>query len=315
MTRTAIITGAAGFIAAHLARRLRDDSAIRIVGLDRVAAPKGAKFDEYMQADLDSPSDIGKCLERTRPDWVFHLAGRSDGDPLAIYRSNVLTTVNLLESLRASAPEARVLLIGSAAEYGEVPESEMPISEEQPCRPVGPYGVSKHSMTLTGLDYARRALLKVVVARVFNVVGPGMPQNLLLGAVLARLLAAVKESPTRPVKVGSLDGSRDFVAVEDVVEACCAMMVGEWSGEVFNICSGRATEVRALVGLALKCSTCPVTLEVDPTLVIRRGGTRVFGDCSKAVRLLGYRPTQRLESVVESTWKELLRRDEERASE
>ena len=176
-------------------------------------------------------------------------------------------TVHLLEAVRQECHSTRVLLVGSAAEYGFVGKDELPVIENTPCRPHGPYGLSKYASTLTGLDWSRQFGIKVVIARPFNIIGAGISPNLFAGALMARAREALARPGDPVVKVGNLDSQRDFIAVEDAVEAYMLMLEGDYWGEVFNICSGRPLKVRSLAEMLLAHSSRPIRLEVDLALV------------------------------------------------
>lgn len=299
---TALITGS-GFCAKHLARRLYAEGDIRVVGASfRKEPPVDVYFDEYFQMDVRDPCQVATVVRRSEPELVFHLAGLTNGSVEDVYRTNVLGSVHLLESVHIYAPQARILLIGSAAEYGLVDRASLPVTENHLCRPVGPYGVSKHAMTLAGLDYARRFGMKVVVARPFNIVGAGVPSSLLVGAVLRRAKHAMQAGADRVVKVGNLDTERDFVAVNDAVEAYVRMVRGDFWGEVFNICSGQPRSVSAVVSLLLSHSDRPIRYEVDHSLVRPSDIKIVFGDWEKANRAFGFRPATSLEESIRAAW-------------
>ena len=149
------------------------------------------RWDVWAPMDITKPEQITQVIQRFRPDIVFHLAGLTRGAEVDIYHVNQRGTDYLLEALRMHAPEARILLVGSAAEYGPQPEEKMPITEACPCRPAGPYGVGKHAATVAGQDYVRRYGMRVVIARPFNIVGAGIPPTLVVGAVLERARLAL----------------------------------------------------------------------------------------------------------------------------
>ncbi|HEY0551517.1 MAG TPA: NAD-dependent epimerase/dehydratase family protein, partial [Verrucomicrobiae bacterium] len=158
-----LITGAAGFTAAHLVKRLRLEGNLFLTGTDASRAVANSHgLDSYTRVDVTDFRQVTQVIQKAKPDWIFHLAGMARGNAPDLYRVNLLGTINLLEAARTEAPDAALLLIGSAAEYGIWPASHMPLSEEHECKPVGAYGLSKYAMTLAAQDFAR-AGSKVVV--------------------------------------------------------------------------------------------------------------------------------------------------------
>jgi GDP-4-dehydro-6-deoxy-D-mannose reductase len=299
----ALITGATGFCGRHLTRRLRGEGGMRIWGLGRRAHPPAdMEVDEYLPVDLTDAAGVATAVERIRPDLIFHLAGLADGPVEDIYRANVLGTLHLLDAARTGAPESRILLVGSAAEYGNVPLGALPVTEDHWCRPVHAYGVSKHVVTQLGLAHAVRFGMKVVVARPFNIVGAGVAHWLVVGAVLERLRRAVENGGAPVVRVGNLEAERDFVAVEDVVDAYVRLVHGEPWGNVFNICSGRAWRIKAVIDLLLSHAPRSVRLEIDPGLMRPTEVHLLYGSWAKAHGACGFRPTTSLEESLRAAW-------------
>ncbi len=306
---TCLITGVGGFCARHVAARLDQEGGCRVVGTGlRAQPPAGIRLDDYLQADVCERGALAAIVRKTKPDWVVHLAGLREGTDADVQRVNVEGSGNLLEALRQDAPEARVLLIGTAAEYGFVDEADLPVTEQHPCRPVGVYAMSKHEAVRAGLELARRDRLKVVVARPFNVIGPGLPPSLVLGAVLNQAVRAARAAADPVVlRVGNLDAQRDFVAVGDVADAYVRMLRSDHWGEVFNLCSGRPYAVRAAVELLLARAGRPIRMEVDPARV-RRSEVRVnYGSYEKARRAFGFTPVTSVEESIRAMWNHAMR--------
>ncbi len=303
MMRVGLITGCNGFCGTHLARRLRAEGGIRILGAGRSPAPSGTEnLDDYIRADVCDQDQVANLVHKAKPDFVFHLAGLADGAAADIYRTNLLSVLYFLDSLPCHATNARILLVGSAAEYGHVPPENLPATENCPCQPTDHYAVSKHAMTLAALKYAKHFRIKVVVARPFNIIGAGIPPHLLVGAVLSRAKQVLLNGGESVIKIGDLDSERDFVAVEDVAEAYLRMVLGSYWGEVFNLCSGRPSTVRSVVSLLLSHSKRPMRLETDPYLLRSSEPKIIYGSWEKANRAFGYKPAVSLEDSLRAAW-------------
>jgi GDP-4-dehydro-6-deoxy-D-mannose reductase len=304
---TVLITGVGGFCAGHLVSALAAEGRMRIVGSDLGdEAPRGVPLADYFAADLARPDAAATLIRRVRPDWLFHLAARCRGTAEEVYRANLLGGVNVLEGVQESSPQARVLVVGSAAEYGPASPQDMPLSEDSPCHPCGAYGVSKHALCLASQDYARNRGLKVVVARPFNIVGAGVPPYLVVGAVVDRAKQALSKSDPPSISVGNLDSMRDFVAVEDVADAYVRMLRGDWWGEVFNLCSGAPRKIRDVVELLLSHSPRPIEYRVDPRLLSAADVPLHYGSCEKARRAFGFVPSVALEQSLKAAWQHVI---------
>jgi GDP-4-dehydro-6-deoxy-D-mannose reductase len=301
-----LITGALGFTGRHLVERLRSDGEHQIVGTDCAAhAPRAGNLDEYHPADAGDYRQLLSVVQKARPDWIFHLAGMFRGSSADIYRINLLASVNLLEAIKNECPHASVLLVGSAAEYGIWPAAEMPLDENHECRPVGAYAVSKYSMTLAALDYARTAGIKAVVARPFNLIGAGLPGSLVVGAILQRMKLALNDGDPS-ITIGNTSSFRDFIAVEDAVDAYVKLIQSEQRGEVFNVCSGEPTSIDSVIQTLLSYLPKPIKVVSDAALLRRDDAQLVVGNPAKLKRVCGFSPRISLPDALRSTFEEAM---------
>lgn len=254
----ALITGAGGFVGHHL-QQLLEDSGDEVLLTDR-------STDGLDILDAASLLDL---FRRTRPEVVYHLAGASDvggswQTPQATFRANAEGTLNVLWAARESGAE-RVLTVGSADVYGKVAASDLPIREDLPLRPVSPYAASK-----AAADYvAHQAWLgygqQVVRCRPFNHLGPGQTDRFVAPALAGRI-AENERNGSEIVRVGNLSSQRDFTDVRDVVRAYRLMIERGRSGEVYNVCSGRAIAVQDLAEQLIALAAIPMQLVADPDL-------------------------------------------------
>lgn len=270
-----------------LARRLQSEKDLRVTGLSRRLPADSSLFSEFLQVDLSVPGAAQAALQKAKPDWIFHLAGMLKGAAAELMEANEKVTRNLLEAAASIVPTARFLLVGSAAEYGSAANCHGLISEEAPCEPETAYGRSKASMTSMGLRFARESHLRVNIARTFNLIGPGIPSTLLLGALIERVQEAIRDEKNS-ITVGEISAERDFIDVRDAVEAYFLIMKSECNGEIFNVCSGIPTRIRDLVEAALRLSARPIGYEVNSALA-RAGAASVVGNPAK-LRKLGFKP-------------------------
>lgn len=303
--KTALITGALGFCGKRLIKKLHEmDEKIRICGIDLAElSPSDILLDEYFCIDICNQSKLENIIELLKPDWIFHFAGFIGNDSLRVYNINFMGSLYLIESVRKLVPEAHIVLIGSSAEYGYAPPDDFPLKENYPCRPVSPYGISKHATILAGLSYVQSHRLKIVAARPFNIVGPGIPPTLVVGAILKRIKDALFDSNKLIIKMGNLDTERDFIDVDDAVNAYVKMAQGNFWGEVFNICTGKPYSIRKIVEIIASFSNLPLVIEQDPTLVRIQDIKISFGNCDKAEKIFGFQPETDIEKTLLKTWR------------
>jgi GDP-4-dehydro-6-deoxy-D-mannose reductase len=243
MTGTLWITGAAGFSGRHMAAYAAAlPERPRIIGLDGAVRRLDLPLDDFVRVDLTDSARVSALARQHSPDWVVHLAGSTTAGP-DLWRSNVGTTLGLAVGLASSAPRARFLSIGSAAEYA--PGAGGPLDEDAAAGPVSDYGRSKLAQTLLTLGLPARFGLQALVARTFNLVGPGLPPHLVAGRLCDQF---ARVGPHGCIELHNQDTSRDFVDVRDAVDAYWRL-VRDGAPGIYNVCSGRATSVRRLVEL------------------------------------------------------------------
>jgi GDP-4-dehydro-6-deoxy-D-mannose reductase len=298
---TTLVTGAGGFIATHVIRRLRRAGAERIVGID-VRPMSGAPVDEWQTVDLTDPPATLRAVVAAAPDVVFHLVGGIRGSNEFVTASNVDTARCVLEALRQAAPGARVVLVGSAAEYGVVPLADQPVRETFVGKPAGAYGKAKAQVSELALAAARQFGQHVAVARPFNVIGAGVPETLVAGAIVQRLRAALAGPTPRSITIGRTDSVRDFVAVDDVASGMMRIAERGRPGESYNLCTGEGHSIAELLDRLLAHAGEPVVVQQDEALLQAGEVDAIVGSPEKAERELGWKPATSFESGVAATW-------------
>jgi GDP-4-dehydro-6-deoxy-D-mannose reductase len=190
----ALITGSSGFVGAHLMDHLRAQPGLEVFG---VVGPKGGVLpaDGFM-VDLRDPGPVKDLVRDVRPDLVFHLAAQAAvhlswqnaGETLV---NNVLAQLHVIEAVLAAGLRPRMLVVGSADEYGLVQPEELPIRETNPLRPNSPYAVSKVAQDMLGYQFFLSHGLPVFRVRPFNHTGPGQSDNFVASS-FARQIAEIE---------------------------------------------------------------------------------------------------------------------------
>jgi GDP-4-dehydro-6-deoxy-D-mannose reductase len=293
----AAITGARGFVGRHLAASLHRAGVV-VVDLD---------LDGPAPLDITDRESVVRRIADEHPDVVYHLAARShvgqswaDGDLLV--RVNVDGTRHVLDAC-IGAGVGRVLVVGSAEQYGRIEPDEIPVRETVPFRPLTPYGESKVAAERLALDAFRDHGLAVVCVRAFNHTGPGQPSTFLVPGLAARIAAAERDG-TDEIVLGNAEPVRDFSDVRDVVRAYALLAVGGTPGEAYNVCSGRAVSVGDLAAQMLARSTRPLTVTNDAGLARPVDVPVLVGDPAKLVGATGWHPeftlTETLDAVLDA---------------
>ncbi|MFE6869861.1 NAD-dependent epimerase/dehydratase family protein [Kitasatospora sp. NPDC057692] len=237
-----LLLGADGFIGRRVTDRLLVDPELQVTVLGRRDSAD-IRFD----LTTGSPGALARFLDAVAPQVVINCAGATYGSSRTLIRANTLAVATVCEGIRRSREPARLVHVGSAAEYGPVPGG-VPVSESAEPRPVGPYGVSK----LAGTELVLASGLDAAVLRVFDVVGPGAPTASLFGRLAEGLRRALEREESQ-VRMPDLSGYRDFVDVRDVARAIQAAAVSAATG-VINVGSGHAVRAREAAQLLVRAS-------------------------------------------------------------
>jgi nucleoside-diphosphate-sugar epimerase len=298
------VTGAEGFVGRVLVRRLaaRGDE---VIATDRE------------QLDVSDAERVRAALAAARPDAVAHLAAltfvpEAEAESGRAFRVNYLGTRHVLAATASVAPPARVLLVSSSAVYGPAAAGDAPFTEAAPLRPANAYARTKAAADLLGAAFEARGLA-VWRARPWNHTGAGRPERFVESS-FARQLVEI-EAGLRPARleVGALDSLRDFLHVDDVVDAYLALLSGEAPPGVYNVASGRGVTIRALLERLLAATRLAPELAVDPARL--RPPDASVGSAEKLRRATGWAPRRPLEAALGELlddWRERIHRESRR---
>lgn len=254
--KTVVITGVNGFLGGALQAALADLwPKAQVIGLTR------------NEADLSDRAATRLAFEKLRPDCVFHMAGCTySNDWSALFNGNIVTTINLLEVVRELGLKTRVVIPGSAAEYGRVADETKPIAETTAPNPLSAYGAIKAAQTSLAQTYAKQGL-DVVVGRLFNIFSDSMKKSAI--TEFAEQLKRIANGAQPPeLHVGNLDPTRDYVHLTDVCSAFAALATDGRRGEIYNICSGQSFSMREILKLMI------AQTNVNPQLVVDAARSR-----------------------------------------
>ena len=301
-----LVTGAAGFIGSTLVDRLLADGHA-VVGVDDLSSGRSSNLDsaqrhadfDFVKADIVD-ADLITLVGETRPEVVFHLAAQIDvrhsvADPQFDAGVNVVGTVRLAEAARRSGVRKVVHTSSGGSIYGTPPT--YPTSEEVPVDPASPYAAGK----VAGEVYLNmfRNLYGLECSHVApgNVYGPRQDPHGEAGVVAIFAQALLSGRPTKIFGDGS--DTRDYVFVDDVVDAFVKASGEAGGGQRFNIGTGVETSVRQLHSAIAAAAGAPDEPEFHPPRLgdLRRSCL----DISRAETVLGWRPKVTIDDGVAQT--------------
>jgi len=280
------VTGAGGFVGRRLVARLE------ALGHSVTARD--------LELDVRDEAAVRAALAACAPDAVVHLAALSSvaaswQQAELCFEVNFLGTRSVLRAVARCAPEARVLLVGSGDQYSPAAENAAPFRESDPLRPRSPYARSKACAEILGGEFARDGL-SVVRVRSFNHTGPGQGEQFVAGsfaAQTARIAAGLQEARMR---VGNLDSARDFLDVDDVLDAYVKLLEPDVPPRVYNVASGQPLRIRSLLETLLELADIEPEIEVAPERY--RPTDWLVGDASRLRATTGWSPRVELRDTL-----------------
>ena len=276
---TTLVTGINGFTGRYVAERLRTlGHTVVGLGIDD-GVPPGMSMSKCDLVDRDA---MRALVPRISPEYVVHLGGiafPAHGDVDAIYRTNIVGTHNLLESLAmCSTPPGMVLLASTAHIYGNA--TVCPIDENAILVPQSDYAISKLAMENMARLWAEK--LPIIVVRPFNYTGVGQSLNFLLPKIVDHFRRRAAK-----IELGNLEVIRDFSDVRDVANTYCRLLETTASGQIFNTCSGTGHSLQEVLSIMKELSNHDLKVLVNAVYVRHNEVHKLIGSNAKLEAVIG----------------------------
>lgn len=303
-----LITGISGFVGNYLARKILELKKQEVNGTYLSEKSKEVFNDisndlKLFQLDLMDADATDKLIGTLLPDEIYHLAAISSSalsfdNPTEVITNNITSQLNLLEAVRKTKINPKIMIISSAEVYGKVESKNLPIDENTPLVPTNPYAVSKITQDYMGLQYHISYGLNIIRVRPFNHIGPGQSDRFATAA-FAKKIAEIEKGKREPIlTVGSLDSKIDFTDVRDMVWAYIMLMQKGNFGDVYNIGSGASHKMSDVLNLLLSFTSAKIKIETDPKLLRPSNNPELVCDNAKIQRLTGWKPQMPLEKTL-----------------
>ena len=296
----AIVTGGAGFIGSHLSRKLLQEGWDVLI-VDNLSSGHHCNVPyeaEFLELDLTC-EEVIKELPTKDIDVIFHLASHvgqelSFEDPIYDLKANSLSTMLLLQWCLNSHVK-KFVFASSMNVYGNATTDY--VDETVPVSPPSPYAVGKISSEHLCKIYQNFGI-ETTVFRLFNIYGPGQDLDNLRQGMVSIYMAYVARNEMLMVK-GSKDRFRDFVYIEDAVDAIYRSLNKKASGKIYNVATGQKTFVWELIDLITNVfghapGSYPITYK-DPTIQDQFG---LYGNSKLIQSELGWKPEKSIEEGI-----------------
>lgn len=271
MTRV-LITGITGMVGSHLADYLLENTDWKIYGfcrwndaLDNIThlsdEINANNRMELIYGDLNDLVSLLEAVQKSEPDYVFHLAAQSYPQtsfvaPLETLETNILGTAKLLEAINKSPYDPVIHVCASSEVFGRVPKEFLPIHEEVKFHPASPYAISKVGTDLVGRYYAEAYGMTIMTTRMFTHTGPRRG-DVFAESTFAKQIAMIEAGLIPPViNVGNLDSLRTWSDVRDAVRAYYLLVTkNPIGGEYYNIGGDYSCTIKEMLNYLISQST------------------------------------------------------------
>ncbi len=312
MKNIAFVTGAEGFIGSHLVGFLQKKGWSVIGGSRQLDATSssGSENVEFVQCDLRNGQQVERLIHQFQPTHIFHLGAQSLptvswADPVGTFESNIMGSLHLFEAVRYMKRPSIIVSACSSAEYGHVPPSAIPVSEEQPLHPLHPYGISKVCLDLLARQYFLDYKLRAINLRLFNTTGPGKTND--APSDFVRQLVRIKNGLQEAViEVGNLKPRRAFLDVQDAVCGFYLAALKGSPGEAYNLCASETYEVGELLRKAMQLSGVKAAVKPVDRLMRPSDEKIIFGSTDKLRKDTGWAPARSIDQTLDSMIKHWL---------
>jgi len=307
-----LVTGGKGFVAQWAIRAMIARGwSVTAAGISHGAESTILSDDErqavdWVTMDVTDGEQIARTVERAAPGVILHLAAISHvpdarRNPARAFEVNTVGTVRLLAQLAERRRDGRgdpvVVVVGSSEQYGRHDRAEMPLDAQAEPRPLTLYAASKTAQELAALQAFRGEGLRVICTRSFNHSGAGQARSFVLPGLVSRALAVARDGG--PLTLGNGDTVRDFLHVDDVVNAYLSLADRGTPGEVYNVCSGEGVSIRALAESVLQRIGVPADISSDPALTRPVDVPVQIGSNAKLRRATGWTPRRTREDIID----------------
>lgn len=289
------ILGVDGFTGSHLLEYIQKHALVEkyaFFGFSRTPSPSVIPITSLVATDRHA---LATALESVQPNYIINLIGSPQPPTL---ESSLALNATISQwaceiVIEKKLPLKKFLAIGSAAEYG-FPEG-LPIQETQTLRPISIYGLAKSWQTNVLTYFHRTHGIPIVIARTFNIIGERMPAYLSIGSFAQQIR---QSSGNGVLHVGNLESKRDFLTIDDVVDAYWKILLDAPAGEVYNVCSGQSVSMELILKTMITGSGKSITLQLDSSRIKKNDVRDIFGDNKKLISNTSWTPKNNIHQTL-----------------
>lgn len=312
MIKKILITGVSGSGGSYLAEHILKKNKYKVIGLIRnknkkrnyniKSLLKNKNF-SIKFANLYNLKKLKNLVNKTKPQIIFHLASNADVRksfffPYNIVQQNNVCTLTLLEAVRLSKINPRIMICSTAEVYGNVKKKDQPINEKAKINPINPYAVSKTFQDLIAQNYCKLYNMDIVITRMFTYLN-ARRKNLFASAFTYQILKFLKHpKKVHTLKHGNLNSLRTLLDIRDAMEAYWLAAKKGKKGEIYNICGEIIISVKDFLDQIIKISGIKINKLLDKNLVRPNDIQIQIADCKKFKSHTGWSAKKNLNESI-----------------
>lgn len=316
-----LVTGACGFVGSYLVKELclaghEVDATVFNKDQIKQLSSTGRDLEKYAKTiiplDVSNQAQCIEVLSSIAPEAVFHLAGiafapQAAKNFVSAITINVGGAFNICQAINElKIPRIPFILASSGEVYGGVAEELLPINEDFSPAPMNPYSVTKLQAEEVINYFSRRGIIKGIIARPFNHIGPGQAEDFVCSSFAAQLARIAKGQKEPMLEVGNLEALRDFMDVRDVVRGYLALLNAE-SG-IYNFSSGTSVKIDDILHILIDISSLDISIKQDTARMRPSEVKEIRGSFNKMYKLFGWKPEIDIESSLKDIYQDWLDR-------
>ena len=300
-----LVTGAGGFVGRYLLEALlKENYTIAALGIG-CQSLKGSLVSLY-EADILDFDAVLEAMKKFKPDAVIHLAAQSNvakswGNPVETTQVNVVGTINVLKAFSIVKASGKFINIGSGDEYGLTASEYSLLSEEMKCKPQNPYAISKLCAEQMVMQLGKQYGVKVISTRSFNHFGPYQQKGFVISDFASQVAAIILGKQEPEICVGNINVARDFLYVEDVVNAYTELLKNDVPEGVYNVASGKSTEIKDFLNALIKLANKDIQITVDNNRLRKNDVKSFAGDNTKIIKAINWKCTSDYNEKLKKT--------------
>lgn len=306
--KRALITGIAGSGGSYLAEYLVKQD-LEVHGISRWHSTTShsnlknvVSEIKIHECDLNDLSATIRALEKSKPDYIFHLAAHANvhvcfSNPIAVLQNNINNTINLFEAIRIVGIDPIIQFCGTSEVYGLVDEKDTPITEQHPLEPVNIYAVSKLTQEKIASSYFYSYDMKVVITRMFAYINPRRGD--IFSSAFARKIVEIEQGKREVLTHGNLNSVRTLIDVRDAMESYWIACQHCEFGVPYNVGGETVTTVGKFLNVLRSKASVPIRSQVDRNLLRPVDVTMQIPEVSKFIKATGWKPKYSIEESVE----------------